>query len=164
MLHSSRINPDDVMAAIGVAVEQGRAGDRAAARSALTKLWDSVGEQGAALHRCSIAHYLADLQETVTDELAWDQRALAAVSGLDDERAHGYHGSLQVRAFLPSLHVNLADAYRRAGRPTEAGHHLLAAVEGVDALPDDEYGSMIRAGITKAREALTAGSREPLAP
>nr|WP_212986309.1 hypothetical protein [Actinoplanes auranticolor] len=150
------------MGAIGAAVEQGRAGDRVGARDSLTRLWDVVGERGDALHRCSIAHYLADLQDTVTDELAWDQRALAAVTDLDDERARHYHDSLQVRAFMPSLHLNLADAYRRAGNPAEAGIHLSAAAADLDALPDNEYGSMIRAGIDKAQEALDSGSQQPL--
>ncbi|MFF0379209.1 hypothetical protein [Actinoplanes missouriensis] len=150
------------MAAIGAAVEQGRAGDRAEARDSLTRLWESVGENGDALHRCSIAHYLADLQDTVADELAWDQRALAAVTDLDDERARRFDESLQVRAFLPSLHLNLADAYRRAGRPDEARHHLAAAAVGLDLLPDDEYGSMIRTGVTRVSEAVAAASQEPL--
>ncbi|MEU8660587.1 hypothetical protein [Actinoplanes philippinensis] len=159
MTESSNINPDSIMAAIGAAVEQGRAGERAEARESLTRLWDAVGEHGDALHRCSIAHYLADLQDTVMDELAWDQRALAAVTDLDDERARRYHDSLQVRAFMPSLHVNLADAYRRAGNAAEARVHLSAAAADLDALPENDYGSMIRAGIDKAREALDSGSR-----
>ncbi|GAB7037738.1 hypothetical protein JCM9533A_15870 [Catenuloplanes niger JCM 9533] len=152
------------MAAIGAAVERGRSGDRAGARESLTRLWDAVGEHGDALHRCSIAHYLADLQDTVADELTWDRRALAAVTDLDDERARHFHDSLRVRAFLPSLHLNLADAYRRAGEPAEARVHLSAAATDLAALPDDDYGSMIRAGIARAREALDSGSRRPLEP
>lgn len=162
MPESPTITPDHVMAAIGAAVEQGRSGDRAAARDALTTLWDRVGEHGDALHRCSIAHYLADLQDAVTDELAWDQRALAAVTDLDDDRARSHHDSLRVRAFLPSLHLNLADAYRRAGEPAEARHHLTAATTDLDTLPDDDYGAMIRSGIARAREALDSGSTQPL--
>ncbi|MFG1603080.1 hypothetical protein [Actinoplanes sp. NPDC049265] len=154
---------DEVMTAMGTAVEQGRAGDRAGARRALTELWDTVGDQGDALHRCSIAHYLADLQDEIADELRWDQRALAAVTDLSDERARRYRDSFQVRAFLPSLHLNLADAHRRSGDFAEARRYLATAVEHVDALPDDDYGAMIRSGIGKVREAVEAGSRGPLA-
>ncbi|GAA4949497.1 hypothetical protein [Actinoplanes utahensis] len=162
MTQPPKTEPDEVMAAIGAAVEQGRAGDRAAARETLTALWDRTGGHGDALHRCSIAHYLADLQDETTDELLWDQRALAAVTGLDDERARRFHDSLQARAFLPSLHLNLADAYRRTGDPASARHHLAAATTDVDLLPDDDYGAMLRSGIDKVRNALATGSTHPL--
>jgi hypothetical protein len=155
---------DEVMTAMGAAVEQGRAGDRAGARQALAELWDTVGGQGDALHRCCIAHYLADLQDSVADELRWDQRALAAITDLSDERARQYRDSLQVRAFLPTLHLNLADAHRRSGDLAAARRFLETAVEHVDALPDDDYGTMIRGGIARVREAVESGSRMPLAP
>jgi hypothetical protein len=143
---------DEVMAAIGAAVEQGRAGDRAGARDALTALWDRAGDDP--LKRCSIAHYVADLQDSVADELAWDQRALAAANDLADPS--------QLRSFLPSLHLNLADAHRRSGHTAEARHHLGLAAEHLDLLPDDDYGRMIRGGMIKAREALDAGSSRRL--
>lgn len=163
MSESTNIDKDEVMTAIGAAVERGRAGDRAGARDALVQLWETVGEDGDALHRCSIAHYLADLQEAVIDELAWDQRALAAVTDLRDERVRRYHDSLQVRAFLPSLRLNVGDAHRRAGNFAEAQQHLAAAALDLDALPDDDYGSMIRAGVGKVQKALQSGSKAPLA-
>jgi hypothetical protein len=153
---------DDVMTGIGAAVEQGRAGDRAQARAALVRLWEQVGEAGDALHRCSIAHYLADLQDAVEDELRWGQRALAAVADLSDERAQQFHASLQVRAFLPSLHLNLADAYRRVGDHEQARHHLGVARELAGGLPDDDYGAVIRGGLGRVAELLEAGSRAPL--
>jgi hypothetical protein len=133
------------------AVQQGRAGDRAGARAALTALWDRAEDP---LKRCSIAHFLADLQDAVADELAWDQRALAAAGDLDDPS--------QLRSFLPTLHLNLADAHRRSGHTTEARHHLGLAAEHLDQLPDDDYGRMIRGGMTKVRQALDAGSEEQL--
>lgn len=148
------MSEDNVMAAMAAAVEQGRAGDRTAARETLERLWDQVGEHGDALHRCSIAHYTADLQDSVTDELMWDERALAAATVLTDERAQEYHASLQVRAFLPSLHLNLADAHRRAGNAAQARHHLAAAAALADILPDDAYAQMIRSGIAKNQAAL----------
>ncbi|MER5457209.1 hypothetical protein ABT008_20705 [Micromonospora sp. NPDC002389] len=152
------------MAAIGVAVETGRAGDRAGARDALERLWETIGVDGDALHRCTVAHFLADLQDSVTDELTWDQRALAAITDLSEERARRYHDSLRVRAFLPSLRLNLADAHRRAGDAAEARRHLAAAEADLDALPDDGYGAMIRSGVARARQALDAGSTAPLTP
>ena len=162
MTQSGTAEVDEIMTGIGAAVEQGRAGDKAPAREALTRLWERVGSDGDALHRCSIAHYLADLQESVEDELLWDQRALAAVVDLDDERAQRFHENLRVRAFLPSLHLNLADGYRRVGDRDRAQHHLEVARELTGGLPDDDYGSMIRAGIHQVAELLGAGSRAPL--
>ena len=145
---------DEVMAEAGRAVQLGRAGDRAGARAVLEALWERVGADGDALHRCSIAHYCADVQDAVADELEWDRRALAAVADLRDERAQRYHESLRVRAFLPSLHLNLADGYRRAGETGPARRHLAEAVRQVGALPDDEYGAGLRSAIGAVRAAL----------
>lgn len=92
-----------------------REGAPARARELLAALWDEIGPTGDALHRCTLAHYLADLQDTTEAELAWDERALAAVSDLTDERAQRYLSSLQVQALLPSLYLTLADCHRRLG-------------------------------------------------
>ena len=145
---------DDTMASIARAVERGQAGYRGEARDALTALWERVGDTGDALHRCGIAHYLADLQETTEAELAWDQRALAAIADLTDERVRRHHDSLQMRAFLPSLHLNLADDYHRLARTDLAVHHLTVARDLVDCLPDDQYGALIRGGIARLAESL----------
>ncbi|MGK5685137.1 hypothetical protein [Actinoplanes sp. URMC 104] len=153
---------DAVIAEISAAVERGRAGDRAGARRALEAMWESVGDD--ALHRCTVAHFLADLQESVADELAWDERALAAAGHLTDERARQYDSSWQVRSFLPSLHLSVADAHRRCGNVAEARHHLAAALTDLDALPDDQYGALVRTGAEKITQALADGSTAPLAP
>ncbi|MGC5333257.1 hypothetical protein [Micromonospora sp. DT62] len=151
------------MTRIGRALDLGAAGDRTAARVALTEVWEQVGDTGDALHRCTIAHHLADLQDSVTDEVAWDRRALAAVAYLSDERVQRDHASLRVRALLPSLHLNLADGYRRAGDVARAREHLTVAAPLVAELPDNAYGTMIREAIARVGTLLDAGSREPLA-
>ncbi|MFI5910656.1 hypothetical protein [Dactylosporangium sp. NPDC051541] len=131
-----------MMGRIAAAVRQGRAG-----RAALTALWDEIGAGGDPLHRCSLAHHLADLQDEPEAELVWDERALAAVAELTDERARRYHAALRVRAFLPSLHLNLADVHHRLDHPEQAREHLAAARAAVHELPDDGYGQMIRGGM-----------------
>ena len=79
-------------------------------------MWAEVEQgEGDDFHRCVIAHFMADLQEDERDELMWDERALAAVDGVSDERAQEYHPSLQVRGFMPSLYLSLADDHRRLG-------------------------------------------------
>jgi hypothetical protein len=150
------------MADVTAAVELGRGGRRQEARERLADLWQRVGEQGDPLHRVSVAHFLADLQDDVAQELAWDERALAAVQELTDERAQQYATSLQVRGFLPSLHLNLADAQRRLGRAQRALEQLARAEASVEALPDDGYGRLVRGGIEHVRAALAAGSTDPL--
>ncbi|MFF0155010.1 tetratricopeptide repeat protein [Micromonospora sp. NPDC005203] len=139
--------PDPTMTRIGEAVQLGRSGQKGPARDTLTALWDEIGPTGDAFHRCTLAHYLADLQDTTEAELTWDERALAAVSDLTDERAQRYLSSLQVQAFLPSLYLNLADCHRRLGNPARAREHLARASDHLVHLPDDPYGEAIRAAV-----------------
>ncbi|MEU8183725.1 hypothetical protein AB0B85_10120 [Micromonospora sp. NPDC049044] len=138
---------DPTMARIIEAVQLGQSGRPARARELLSALWDEIGPGGDPLHRCTLAHYLADLQDTTEAELGWDERALAAVSDLTDERARRYLPSLQVQAFLPSLFLNLADCHRRLGQPAQAREYLARAGEQVAHLPDDPYGATIRAAV-----------------
>ncbi|MFF5055156.1 hypothetical protein ACFY1S_18425 [Micromonospora sp. NPDC000663] len=159
---SDQPTPDPTMTRIGEAVQLGRSGAPAEARDLLTALWNEIGPTGDTLHRCTLAHYLADLQDTADAELAWDERALAAATDLTDDRAQRHHGTLQVRGFLPSLHLNLADVHRRLGDSTRARVHLATASSLVGHLPDDPYGELIRAGIQHVDEALAAGSTDRL--
>src|SRR6185312_11251009 len=73
---------DEVMARIVAAVELGRGGARDAARSDLQAVWDAISDD--AFHRCVAAHFLADLQDDLRDELRWDERALEAVAAVTD--------------------------------------------------------------------------------
>ena len=153
---------DETMAEIVAAVELGRGGARADARRRLTDLWERVGPDGDPLHRVTLAHFLADLQDDVRAELRWDERALAAAGDLTDERAQQYAAALRVRGLLPSLHLNLADCLRRLGDAPGARQHLAEAESSIDELADDDYGRMIRAGLWHVRQALEAGSTQPL--
>jgi tetratricopeptide (TPR) repeat protein len=129
---------DPVLAEIGEVAALGQAGDTAAARARFTELWDRVDDP---FHRCALAHHAADVQEEPADELRWDLRALAAADAVPDP--------LAVRGFYPSLHLNLADVYRRLGDAERAADHLDRARATLDTLPDDGYGQMIRGGIAR---------------
>ena len=154
---------DDVMSRVTAAVQSGRAGDRTAARADLEAIWTEVEQRGGdAFHRCVVAHFLADLQDDDRDELMWDERALAAVAGVTDERAQEYDGSLQVRGFMPSLYLSLADDHRRLGDPDRAHEFLGKARTASDALGDDAYGELVRSGMEKISRALTDGSTDRL--
>lgn len=139
--------PDAMMTRIGQAVMLHHAGDREEARGRFLSLWGEIGEGGDALHRCTLAHYMADTQDDPADELAWDLRALSAAEELTDGRVAEPHQSLAVRAFYPSLHLNLAADYAKLGRAEAARTHLRRARGAVGALADDRYGDGVRAAI-----------------
>ncbi|MTE15162.1 hypothetical protein [Nocardia aurantiaca] len=153
---------DETMSAINDAVTLGRHGDPAAAREQLTTLWDTIGANGDPLHRVSLAHFLADLHEHAADALTWDIRALDAAEALTDDRAQAHHAGLSVRGFYPSLHLNLADNYRRLGAFDTARRHLDAARARLDVLEEDGYGLGVRAGIANVEAALAEYSTERL--
>jgi hypothetical protein len=154
---------DDVMSRVTAAVQSGQAGNRTTAQEDLEALWTEVEQRGGdAFHRCVIAHFLADLQDDERDELMWDERALAAVADVTDERAQEYHESLQVRGFMPSLYLSLADDHRRLGDMGRAHEFLGKARTVSDALGDDAYGELVRGGLEKISRALTDGSTDPL--
>ncbi|GAA3153469.1 hypothetical protein GCM10017687_84090 [Streptomyces echinatus] len=79
--------PDAVLTRIGQVVMLHHGGDREEARSRFLDLWVEIGEDGDPLHRCTLAHYLADTQDDPGDELAWDLRALSAAEELAGGRA-----------------------------------------------------------------------------
>lgn len=155
---------DEVMERITAAIEVGRAGETALARARLTALWDQVGPDGDPLHRCTVAHCVADLQEDPWDELAWDQRAQDAAGTLTDERAQRYHSSLAVAGFLPSLHLNLAEDHRTLGDLALAREHIDLARDLSAVLPDDPYGTMLHQAIARVSAALPAPATPDPAP
>ncbi|MGQ4388611.1 hypothetical protein [Streptomyces sp. SAS_270] len=139
--------PDAMMTRIGQVVMLHHGGDREEARGRFLDLWAEIGEDGDPLHRCTLAHYMADTQDDPCDELAWDLRALSAADELSDGRVAAHHRSLAVRAFYPSLHLNLAADYVKLGRGEAARSHLRRARGADGALGDDPYGDGVRAAI-----------------
>jgi hypothetical protein len=144
------------MERISAAVAAYGAGDRDGASLQLAGIWTEI-QDGDPLHRCFLAHYMADLQDDVRDELRWDLRALQAA---DEVTARGGQ-SLDVRALYPSLHLNLGDDYRRLGAAAQAREHLTLAQGYLPNLPDDGYGQMIRNGIATLGRRLGVPSQSP---
>ncbi|MFE4372676.1 hypothetical protein ACFRMN_31465 [Streptomyces sp. NPDC056835] len=169
MRERQEASEDAVMTRIGQAVMLLHGGDREEARNRFGELWAELGEAGDTFHRCALAHYLADTQDDPGDELAWDLRALTAADGLKEESAGGGRGaddgadgdrlaearagvpgtSSVVRAFYPSLHLNLAADYVKLQRPEAARLHLDRAREAADALGDEGDVNGVRAGIDR---------------
>lgn len=153
---------DATMAAITEAVGVGRQGDSATARQRLTALWESIGADGDPLHRCTLAHYLADLCDHAAESLTWDVRALDAADSLTDERAQQHHASLSVRGSTRRCTSTWPTITMRLGAFEAAHRHLAAAEARTDALADDGYGAGVRGGIDNVRRALAEGSTERL--
>lgn len=152
--------PDAMMARIHEAM-LAAGGDREAARVRFQALWEAIGPGGDPLHRCALAHHMADVQDDPREAIAWDERALAAADSLSDDRARAHHESLAVRAFYPSLHLNLAEGHRRLGDADAARKHLLLGRQALDALSDDGYGQLIRGGLDRLAARLEAGDTGP---
>ncbi|MFJ2113008.1 MULTISPECIES: hypothetical protein [unclassified Streptomyces] len=174
-MEQRRVAEDAVLTRIGQAVMLLHGGDREEARNRFGALWAELGEEGDALHRCTLAHYMADTQDDPGDELAWDLRALTAADGLGEgeaagpaeegtaggtvrggegERRAGGGVPLAVRAFYPSLHLNLAADYLKLQRPESARLHLDRARDAAEAMGDAGYGNGVGAGIERLERRL----------
>ncbi|GAA3464929.1 hypothetical protein ACFFSW_22740 [Saccharothrix longispora] len=145
---------DPTMTEITAAVSLGHTGDTAAARTRLLELWHRIGPVGDPFHRCVLAHYAADLHDDPAEALVWDVRALDAAEVLTDDRVQRHHDGLRIAAFLPSLHLNLADGFRRLGSFAAAAEHVSAARRHEHTLGDDGYGTMIRRAVDEVAEAI----------
>ncbi len=146
---------DPILAQVGEAIVLTRS-DRPGARSVLAAAWQMVGEGGDALHRCAIAHAMADVQDTARDELAWDLRALAAATELDDTRLAAAGMAASVEELLPSLHLNLADVYRRLGEAAAALGHAAEARAALARAGTDRGSEMIRNALERVTSDLHA--------
>ncbi|MER5442709.1 hypothetical protein [Streptomyces sp. NPDC002790] len=166
---------DAMMSRIGQAVMLHHGGDREEAQERFLGLWAEIGEAGDPLHRCTLAHYMADTQDEPSDELAWDLRALSAADSLTQERLAEHESSLALQAFYPSLHLNLAADYVKLDRPGAARSHLARARAVAGALGDDGYGDGVRAALARLEERVglmgagvvepgEGGGGEPLGP
>lgn len=170
-MEQQEASDDAVMTRIGQAIMLLHGGDREEARNRFGALWSELGADGDALHRCTLAHYMADTQDDPGDELAWDLRALTAADGLrtsegpggeagggdgpdggegrDGPRPVEHRDTSAVRAFYPSLHLNLAADYLKLQRPDSARIHLQRARAAAESLADDGYGGGVRAAIDR---------------
>ncbi|KLL96928.1 hypothetical protein NJ76_07690 [Rhodococcus sp. IITR03] len=162
-MSTSPSTPDPTMDAISAAVLRGRDGDTESARRDLLSLWERIGAAGDAFHRCTLAHYLADLYDDPAESLVWNVRALDAADALTDGRAQRHHDTLRVAGFYPSLYLNLADDFRRLGSFRAAAEHLDRGQDHMSALPDDPYGDTIRTAVHEVRQAIADRDTAPRA-
>jgi hypothetical protein len=141
---------DEIIEAVTVAL----GGDREGGRAALKERWARTGEDQNA-QRCVIAHYLADVQDDLAHEVAWDEAALHAFARVSDEDLEPV-GIERAAAMAPSLHLNLGDGYLRQGRVADAGAQLALARASLDTLGSDGYGDLVRRGVDGLAERVAA--------
>ncbi|KGN37786.1 hypothetical protein [Knoellia subterranea] len=132
------------------AVTSARPDDREGSLARLRDVWDALGDDDHA-QKCVVAHYAADLESVLDDEVRWDEAAFASYAHVGDEDLAPV-GIPSARGLAPSLHLNLADGYLRQGRLTESRHHLDAATEALPVLADDGYGQLIRDAVAGVSE------------
>lgn len=145
---------DDLMDRLAQAIAFLQRDDRAQAGALLEQLWAEVGDDGDALHRCAIAHQIADVQDDLGSELRWDLRALAAAESISEERLASTGAATTVEGLFPSLHLNLADVYRRLGDDANARLHIEQGRRKCGALPDHTYGTMVRDTLDRVEQRL----------
>lgn len=120
--------------------------EQAEGRGRLLKFWDNLGPDGDVFLRSVVAHYLADTEIETDEALKWDQRALEAAKAPSEDNSPS---AAAVKAFLPSLHLNLADGYRKLGDWPRARYHADRAMEACDGLGVTRYGQNVRGGIVR---------------
>ncbi len=151
--------PDPTMVRIADGMALGQRGEREAARQVFAHVWSDIDDADEdPLHRCALAHAMADVQDDVREELVWDLRALQAAGLITDERAAQAGVPSPVAGFYPSLHLNLGERYRKLGELDQAREHLQRGQAAAGALGDDEYGDMIRGGLDQLAQRLGSSS------
>ena len=129
-----------------------RAGDKATSRVRLQALWDRIA--GNRVCEFVLAHQMADAQDDLNEELAWDLRALDSARRCTDADVQRYYPQSSMAAFWPSLHINLAEDYFKLGDLEQSRAHLALAQQTVTHLPDNPYGQLIRRGIERLAKNL----------
>ncbi|MFF2780558.1 hypothetical protein ACFVU3_37345 [Streptomyces sp. NPDC058052] len=148
--------PDPTMEATSHAVTEGQTGNRTAARQTLLNLWSAIGFTGDPLHRRTLAHHPADLYKDPAQALAWDIRALDAADAMTEQRPQNHPAG-----FHPSLHLNLADNYRRPGTFQAATEHINATTTHATALPQNPYNDLLHHTIQQVTWAITRQDQSP---
>ncbi len=162
MAEGNSVEADQTMIRIGDGLALSQRSERSAARRLFTQVWREIGgEEGDPLHRCALAHAMADVQDDVEDELVWDLRALQAADLITDERAAQAGLAGPVAGFYPSLHLNLGECYRKLADVDRARDHLRRGRAAVRAVAPDGYVEMVASGLDRLAERLacTCGLR-----
>ncbi len=138
-----------IMADITDTIALLQSGDRSGACDRFAAIWSRMQPIPDPFEECVLSHYMADLQDEIDIELMWDIRALNAALRATDEAAKKHHPSLSINDVFPSLHLNLADGYLRAGEFDSAKRHLQDGLSRLSVLTDSPYATTIRGGFER---------------
>lgn len=111
----------------------------------LRALWEASRPEEHA-QRCVLAHYLADLEPHLADEVRWDEIALEEFFQVHENDLSPV-GIASAAGLAPSLHLNLGEGFRRQGDIARAREHLALGRAAAGVLGDDAYSTMIRKGL-----------------
>jgi hypothetical protein len=136
--------PDPVAEEITAALRVLEDGRITRARRRLTELWSQLAGSSSTPHRSAVAHWLADAQSEVADELAWDERALAEAEALPEWSVPFAGTGHTVAAMYPQLHLALAEDYRRLDDAYGALEHLALARTSLSGLGEAAVGAWVR--------------------
>ena len=142
---------DPIVTEMMAAVAMAKGGDRAGARSRLESLLGRFGEDPDPYYECVLSHHLADVQDDLAEELAWDHRALDAALRCAEERHQA-----SIAGFMPSLHTSLAQDYYKLGDFARSREHLDAGRGFTGHLADDAYGQLILGAMARLAKGLEA--------
>ncbi len=84
------------------------------------------------------AHYIARQRTDKAENLKWNEISLSHAIAIGDE---------EVKAYYPSLYLNVGKSYEDMGDHAAAKQNYLTAKNYIAYLPDDGYGRMIAAGV-----------------
>lgn len=131
-------NPINKLCAEGMMAE-GEA-DPEKAANLFQQAWHEATE---AIEKLTAAHYLARHQSNVADKLKWDEIALSFALTIPGE---------EIKSVFPSLYLNIGKCHEDMGDFTRAFENYHLASNFTQYLPDDGFGNMLEAGISKGIE------------
>lgn len=121
------------------AESEGRPDD---ARTLFLEAWEARTDDYDA---CIAAHFLARHQPTPQDTFYWNEQALNYAAAVGDER---------VRAFYPSLYLNMGYSHELLGDMAEAGKYYDMAAQRMDDIPDGRYKNIVSNGISNGQQRM----------
>ncbi|HEY6977452.1 MAG TPA: rRNA adenine methyltransferase [Chitinophagaceae bacterium] len=113
------------------------------AQTLFLRAWDKATND---FEKFTAAHYVARHQKSVKNKLKWDETALTYALKINDD---------SMRANYPSLYLNIAKCYEDLNDIGNAQKHYHAALSYSNYLPENDYGQMIKSGISKGIERLS---------
>lgn len=122
------------------------------ARILFNKAWDLAITD---FEKFTAAHYVARHQKSISDKLKWDEIALKHALKINDETAKGS---------LPSLYLNIGKCYEDLHDFENAKSNYQAAYSFTNFLSVNNYGNMIKAGITNGLERADVRIKEFIIP